>query len=238
MAFFEPDVCGERCNELGLGGLQVWQQVDEAALCDRFVRLARFIQDQYRATSVACQATCYLMGPLGAGKSTAARALIRALGVDGPIKSPTYALLEPYEVSLSPENADEGDKPDNPFFIGHWDLYRLADPDEIEHLGFRDYLANPGLQVIEWPQQGAGYLPWPDLAFDIQLSACNDGANASATPKTTPATTPATTPVATPTANYMATPSEPLVHFRDVRAYAFTSFGRDCLSAMTADVVD
>lgn len=203
MAFFEPDACAERSARDG--EVRVWSDVTEAELCERFQRLSQFLMSQHTQASGGCQVTCYLMGPLGAGKSTAARALIRHFGVTGPIKSPTYALLEPYEVALaSSEEAIKETAEASSFFIGHWDLYRLSDPDEIEHLGFRDYLAQPGLQVIEWPQQGAGYLPWPDLAFDIQL-------------------------VSEP-----AVLETDTAQLRQIQAYAFSAQGQACLAAMGA----
>lgn len=92
---------------------------------------------------------CYLHGPLGAGKSAFARALLHALGVPGRIKSPTYSLLESYPL---------GDAQ-----AWHLDLYRIADPDELEWLGM-DALGEPGAVVlIEWPQRGAGAVPAADV---------------------------------------------------------------------------
>ncbi len=92
---------------------------------------------------------CYLHGPLGAGKSAFARALLHALGVRGRIKSPTYSLLESYPL---------GDAQ-----AWHLDLYRIADPDELEWLGM-DALGEAGAVVlIEWPQRGAGAVPAADV---------------------------------------------------------------------------
>lgn len=92
---------------------------------------------------------CYLHGPLGAGKSSFARALLHALGVSGRIKSPTYSLVESYPL---------GDAQ-----AWHLDLYRIADPDELEWLGM-DALGEPGAVVlIEWPQRGAGAIPAADV---------------------------------------------------------------------------
>lgn len=91
---------------------------------------------------------CYLHGPLGAGKSSFARALLHALGVVGRIKSPTYSLVESYPL---------GDTQ-----AWHLDLYRIADPDELEWLGM-DALGEPGAVVlIEWPQRGVGAIPAAD----------------------------------------------------------------------------
>lgn len=90
-----------------------------------------------------------LQGELGAGKTTLVRALLRALGVTGTIRSPTYTLVEPYE-------ADDRR-------IVHLDLYRLADAEELEYLGVRDLDAGSALLLIEWPERGAGALPAVDL---------------------------------------------------------------------------
>ncbi|AGX87372.1 tRNA (adenosine(37)-N6)-threonylcarbamoyltransferase complex ATPase subunit type 1 TsaE [Candidatus Symbiobacter mobilis] len=97
-------------------------------------------------------ATVHLFGGLGAGKTTLARHLLRALGVRGAIKSPSYAVVEPYEV---------GD-----LRAWHFDFYRCSDPAEWEDAGLRELLAAPGLHLVEWPQHAA--LPLPDLAIDIE----------------------------------------------------------------------
>ena len=94
-----------------------------------------------------------LQGPLGAGKTTFVRHLLRALGVQGRIKSPTYAVMEPYAL------------PDLP--VSHFDFYRFSDPREWEDAGFRDVFAAPGLKIAEWPDNAAGLLPVPDLALRI-----------------------------------------------------------------------
>ncbi len=94
-----------------------------------------------------------LHGPLGAGKTTFARHLLHGLGVSGAIKSPTYALMEPYR-------ADEAA---GGFNIAHFDFYRFDDPEEWEDAGFREVFANPGLKLVEWPEKAAGLLPECDL---------------------------------------------------------------------------
>jgi tRNA threonylcarbamoyladenosine biosynthesis protein TsaE len=98
-----------------------------------------------------------LHGPLGAGKTTFARHLLHALGVTGSIKSPTYALMEPYRAA-----ADRAG-----FEIAHFDFYRFDDPQEWEDAGFREIFASPGLKLVEWPEKAAGLLPRCDLRIDI-----------------------------------------------------------------------
>jgi tRNA threonylcarbamoyladenosine biosynthesis protein TsaE len=94
-------------------------------------------------------ATIYLAGDLGAGKTTLARGFLRAMGISGPVRSPTYTLLEVYETPA--------------VSVLHLDLYRLVDPAELEPLGLRDW-ARPGhVWLIEWPDRAAGRLPFPDL---------------------------------------------------------------------------
>ncbi len=95
-----------------------------------------------------------LHGALGAGKTTFVRHLLRALGVTGRIKSPTYTVLEPY---VAPGLA-----------ISHFDFYRFADPREWEDAGFREVFAAPGLKLAEWPDKAAGMLPTADLRLHIE----------------------------------------------------------------------
>ena len=100
------------------------------------------------------QAFITLDGNLGAGKTTLVRHLLRALGVVGRIKSPTYAVVEPY--ALATCNA------------WHFDFYRFNDPREWEDAGFRDIFASQGLKLAEWPEKAEGLLPAPDLRVDIE----------------------------------------------------------------------
>ena len=96
-----------------------------------------------------------LQGALGAGKTTFVRHLLHALGVPGRIKSPTYAVMEPYEV--------------DGFNAWHFDFYRFDNPQEWEDAGLRDVFASDGLKVAEWPEKAAGLLPQPDLRVDIGI---------------------------------------------------------------------
>ena len=101
-----------------------------------------------------------LQGDLGAGKTTLVRHLLRALGVQGRVKSPTYAVVEPYELpGLN---------------VWHFDFYRFSDPREWEDAGFRDIFASPGLKLAEWPEKATGFIPRADLV--IHLDALDDDA--------------------------------------------------------------
>jgi len=105
-------------------------------------------------------ASIQLRGDLGAGKTTLVRYLLKALGVQGRIKSPTYAVVEPY--TLSSASAE-------PLPIWHFDFYRFNDPDEWEEAGFREIFASPGLKLVEWPEKAGQHLPAADLVLALEL---------------------------------------------------------------------
>jgi len=117
---------------------------NEQATVDFGAKLAEFIPQK---------GIIFLHGPLGAGKTTLVRGLLQASGHKGSTKSPTYTLVEPYQIN------------DKKFY--HFDLYRLSDAEELEYMGFRDYLDENSLCLIEWPEKGGDFLPKADLEIDL-----------------------------------------------------------------------
>ncbi len=112
-----------------------------------------------------------LSGDLGAGKTTFVRHLLSALGVQGRIKSPTYAVVETYSLAL-PSDTDamlDSMNSINTINISHFDFYRFNDPREWEEAGFRDIFASQGLKLVEWPEKAGAYLPKPDLQIAIEV---------------------------------------------------------------------
>lgn len=120
------------------------QLPDEQATLDFGAKLAKLMPEK---------GVVFLHGPLGAGKTTLVRGFLHALGHMGSTKSPTYTIVEPYEIETRQ--------------IYHFDLYRIADPEELEYLGFRDYLDENCLCLIEWPEKGLHFLPEADLEMSL-----------------------------------------------------------------------
>lgn len=133
--------------------VQQWRSEDDTRACAHALAAAIAAAPPLRDAFIS------LEGDLGAGKTTFVRHLLRALGIEGRIKSPTYAVVEPHEA------------PDGlPIF--HFDFYRFSDPREWEDAGFRDIFAGPGLKLAEWVQNATGHVPTADLA--IKIEAMND----------------------------------------------------------------
>ncbi len=149
-------------------------------------------------------ATLTLQGDLGAGKTTFVRHLLRALGVQGRIKSPTYAVVEPHTshtCALLP--------PGQTLSVWHFDYYRFTDPREWEDAGFRELFASPGLKLVEWPERAGDTLPAVDASLCIEADEPFTAASSEA-------------------------PAEGQSTARRVRLNALTATGQRIVSSLTA----
>lgn len=134
--------------ELPILASKQFSLVDEEATIAMGNQLAEQVQNQLKKGIVA-----YLNGDLGAGKTTLTRGFVQGMGHTGKVKSPTYTLVEPYELA--------------PWQVYHFDLYRLADPEELEFIGIRDYFKENCCSFIEWPEKGLGLLANADISINM-----------------------------------------------------------------------
>ncbi|MCU0940857.1 MAG: tRNA (adenosine(37)-N6)-threonylcarbamoyltransferase complex ATPase subunit type 1 TsaE [Burkholderiaceae bacterium] len=139
---------------------------DEAATAALGRALARWLEEHHDHLRAHGFVLC-LSGDLGAGKTALVRALLRALGVTGPVKSPTFTLLEPYVISS--------------LNFYHFDFYRFSDPAEFDSAGFRELFGAGSVCLIEWPERATGRLPTPDLVLTLHVKDEGRDAQCAAT---------------------------------------------------------
>ncbi len=156
-------------NALGKYNVVLQDEMATQILAEKF---AVVLMEHIATHGIGLGIQCHLSGDLGAGKTTWVRALLRACGYSGRVKSPTYTLCEPYSLTLQNARANTNEK--HAYIdVYHFDLYRLRDAREWEEAGFRDYLSG-ALCLIEWPERAS--LPVPDVI--ITLSEKGSGRDA------------------------------------------------------------
>ena len=155
----------ERANHIS------YALADEAATVDLGRALAAamtYVLDEAVDKASSQNLCIYLLGDLGAGKTTMSRGIIQALGHIGAVKSPTYTLVEPYEIAGANDKLRQ---------VYHFDLYRLADPAELEFLGLDDYFTGSSLCLIEWPARGGDFIPPADIILTLNDMDIIEGGN-------------------------------------------------------------